>query len=124
MLFVFPTDKVEEIIRLRTRLNERINENAGIVSSDKVFFEGNEQNLCDMYNEKSGSLDDDDDDMDVDLGSQAYQIWKNATDANPDLKRIIPEVPNIAYSTKKTNLLRSEERRVGKECRSRWSPYH
>ena len=23
-----------------------------------------------------------------------------------------------------TLLLRSEERRVGKECRSRWSPYH
>ena len=23
-----------------------------------------------------------------------------------------------------TNLTRSEERRVGKECRSRWSPYH
>ena len=22
------------------------------------------------------------------------------------------------------NLTRSEERRVGKECRSRWSPYH
>ena len=22
------------------------------------------------------------------------------------------------------NLKRSEERRVGKECRSRWSPYH
>ena len=24
----------------------------------------------------------------------------------------------------KTGTLRSEERRVGKECRSRWSPYH
>ena len=23
-----------------------------------------------------------------------------------------------------TTFLRSEERRVGKECRSRWSPYH
>src|SRR2546422_4098132 len=23
-----------------------------------------------------------------------------------------------------TTMLRSEERRVGKECRSRWSPYH
>ena len=23
-----------------------------------------------------------------------------------------------------SNVLRSEERRVGKECRSRWSPYH
>ena len=27
------------------------------------------------------------------------------------------EIPNI-------DLYRSEERRVGKECRSRWSPYH
>ena len=26
--------------------------------------------------------------------------------------------------TVKTNKHRSEERRVGKECRSRWSPYH
>ena len=26
--------------------------------------------------------------------------------------------------TDKTALTRSEERRVGKECRSRWSPYH
>ena len=25
---------------------------------------------------------------------------------------------------KSRRLLRSEERRVGKECRSRWSPYH
>ena len=25
---------------------------------------------------------------------------------------------------KQEELLRSEERRVGKECRSRWSPYH
>ena len=25
---------------------------------------------------------------------------------------------------KQLELLRSEERRVGKECRSRWSPYH
>lgn len=99
----FPADKVEEIIRLRTRLNARINENAGIVGSDEVFFEGNEQNLRDMYNEKSGSLDEDEDDVDVDLGSQAFQIWKNATDANPELKRIIPDIPNIAYSTKRAN---------------------
>src|SRR5256714_10850364 len=27
-------------------------------------------------------------------------------------------------STRLTALERSEERRVGKECRSRWSPYH
>ena len=31
-----------------------------------------------------------------------------------------PEQARIAERA----LLRSEERRVGKECRSRWSPYH
>ena len=29
-----------------------------------------------------------------------------------------------AKETTETNSDRSEERRVGKECRSRWSPYH
>ena len=96
----FPADKVEEIIKLRKRLNDRINENASIVGSDEVFFEGNEKNLRDMYNEKSGVLDDDEDDSDVDLASQAYQIWKNATDANPKLKQIIPELSDVIYSTK------------------------
>lgn len=98
----FPADGVEKIIKLRTRLNNRINENANIVGSDEVFFEGNEQNLRDMYNEKSGVLDDEDDN-DVDLASQAFQIWKNATDANPKLKQIIPQLNNIIYSTKKAS---------------------
>src|SRR2546429_5259360 len=30
----------------------------------------------------------------------------------------------FATATDTNTLLRSEERRVGKECRSRWSPYH
>ena len=29
-----------------------------------------------------------------------------------------------AYFLAATMIIRSEERRVGKECRSRWSPYH
>ena len=98
----FPAEGVENIICLRKRLNERINENANIVGSDEVFFEGNEQNLRDMYNEKNGSLDEDDDN-DVDLASYAFQIWKNATDANPKLKQIIPQLSNIIYATKKAD---------------------
>ena len=49
-----------------------------------------------MFNEKSGVLDDEDD-SDVDLSSQAYQIWKNATDANPKLKEIIPQLAGEPY---------------------------
>ena len=32
----------------------------------------------------------------------------------------IPALEHVSFQV----LLRSEERRVGKECRSRWSPYH
>ena len=34
-----------------------------------------------------------------------YDVWKDSTNMSADTTR-------------------SEERRVGKECRSRWSPYH
>src|SRR5258708_40374580 len=32
--------------------------------------------------------------------------------------------PSFPWGTLFINVTRSEERRVGKECRSRWSPYH
>ena len=34
------------------------------------------------------------------------------------------ELPILSEQEKRDLLTRSEERRVGKECRSRWSPYH
>ena len=43
----------------------------------------------------------------------------------------VQAVRDVSFSLKKGEVLaivgesgRSEERRVGKECRSRWSPYH
>src|SRR5256886_3373717 len=52
---------------------------------------------------------------DIDRGSISYGRWGTAfqmgkTRTNAYLEGVGPE--------------RSEERRVGKECRSRWSPYH
>ena len=41
------------------------------------------------------------------------------------LKERFAGVPEVAATSEFIHfLLRSEERRVGKECRSRWSPYH
>ena len=34
------------------------------------------------------------------------------------------EIVDKINEDKKYTIYRSEERRVGKECRSRWSPYH
>src|SRR2546429_4067640 len=36
----------------------------------------------------------------------------------------LKQYDNGEYAESAKNLQRSEERRVGKECRSRWSPYH
>ncbi len=94
-----PEDGLEKIIRLRNRLRTRIQQNAEVVGSDEVFFEGDPVNLADLYNERAGILDKEDE-GEVDLASYAYQIWKNATDANPELEKTITSLPNVVYATK------------------------
>ncbi|MDD8018512.1 MAG: helicase-related protein [Bacteroidota bacterium] len=99
-----PADGVERIIRLRARVRQRLQENAEIVGSDETFFEddNNEQAIRDLFTEKAGILDGDGDD-EVDLASYAYQIWKNATTHDPSLKKIIPDLPSVVFSTKEKN---------------------
>jgi superfamily II DNA or RNA helicase len=95
-----PEDGLEKILRLRKRLQHRIQENAETIGSDEVFFEGDPINIRDLYNEKAGILDDEEDN-EVDLASYAFQIWQNAVEKNPKLKKIIPDLPNVIYSSKK-----------------------
>jgi hypothetical protein len=52
-----------------------------------------------LYTEKSGALDDSDDE--VDLASYAWQIWKQATDGNPELARAVETLPPVVYSARK-----------------------
>jgi superfamily II DNA or RNA helicase len=96
-----PADGVERIIRLRARVRERLHQNAEVVGTDESFFEDdrNNQAIFDLYNEKSGILDGDAD-SEVDLASQAYQIWKNAITTDPKLAKIIPELPPVVFSTR------------------------
>ena len=39
-------------------------------------------------------------------------------------KELLEKMDSIDYHYDEQTNQRSEERRVGKECRSRWSPYH
>ena len=49
------------------------------------------------------------------------KIWDlYITDSTCDPKLLASKTGNDAVA----EFVRSEERRVGKECRSRWSPYH
>ena len=42
----------------------------------------------------------------------------------PGMNGTIPTVQAAEKTSPESAYWRSEERRVGKECRSRWSPYH
>ena len=103
-----PEDGIEKIIKLRNRLTNRIKENSEVVGSDETFFEGDPVNLANLYNEKSGILDEEED-GEVDLASYAYQIWKNATDADPKLNNLIQEMPNVVYATKQNSDVKEHE---------------
>ena len=96
-----PAEGVDRIIRLRSRLRQRLRENAEVVGTDEAFFEDdrNEQSVHDLFTEKSGILDADAD-TEVDLGSMAYGIWKRAVEADPSLEKKITDLPDVVYSTK------------------------
>ena len=53
---------------------------------------------------------------------EARELWKKVTGFGDDRIIGIPGMPGDNFW--QMGETRSEERRVGKECRSRWSPYH
>src|ERR1039457_1787707 len=63
-------------------------------------------------------------------GSGANTIFNLSVDGNSTPVMIVDHQNDpvrdslLHLDLKRIDLTRSEERRVGKECRSRWSPYH
>jgi superfamily II DNA or RNA helicase len=96
-----PAEGVERLINLRGRLRDRLEENAEVVGTDEAFFEDEQQRqmLLDLYNERSGIYDEEED-GEVDLTSEALSIWQSAIDANPKLKHLIEQLPNVTFATR------------------------
>ena len=67
-------------------------------------------------------------------GAQTVGMGQDLADSYPAAKAVFEEVDDALGQDlsgliwngeiETLTLTRSEERRVGKECRSRWSPYH
>jgi superfamily II DNA or RNA helicase len=97
-----PAEGVEKLINLRGRLRDRLKENQEVVGTDEAFFEDDEERdvLLNLYNERSNILDEDEDEGEVDLTSEALQIWQTAIDANPKLKRIVEDLPDVVFSSR------------------------
>ena len=57
--------------------------------------------------------------------ARSFRVWEGGGEYNVarGLRRCFG-MKTAAVTALADNEVRSEERRVGKECRSRWSPYH
>src|SRR5260370_34641317 len=58
------------------------------------------------------------------VGSIAVASGKAIRAVTNPVAKVIADPFYSGASIMTTKFMRSEERRVGKECRSRWSPYH
>ncbi|MCL6259285.1 SNF2-related protein [Aquiflexum sp. TKW24L] len=105
-----PEDGIEKIIRLRSRLKSRLEQSDEVLGSpDELFFDNQKvrSQLEGLYSEQSGILEEED--GEVDLASYAFQIWKNATDADPKLNNLIQEMQNVVYATKQNTEAKENE---------------
>ena len=112
-----PAEGVERLINLRSRIQQRLTENAEVVGTDEAFFEEEEEAniIRDLYTERSGVLDDTDDE--VDLASYAWQIWKEATQENAELARTVEALPPVVYSARAFQLDQTRLPALGEEAK-------
>lgn len=94
-----PTEGLDRIISLRSRLHDRLKQNAEVVGTDELFFEDEAPSgmLHDLYTERAGVLDDDESSGEVDLASYCHQIWAEADAAD---RKAVEALPDVVYSAK------------------------
>ncbi len=110
-----PAEGVERLIQLRARIQQRLLENAEVVGTDESFFEDEQAaTIRDLYTERSGVFDDKDDE--VDLASYAWQVWKQATEGQPELARAVESLPPVVYSARPFALDESRLPMLGKDA--------
>lgn len=101
-IYLITHDNIENQIRLRQRIKDRLGAAANAFGSDEQFF-GTEQEvqlLDDLYNGRMPDTDSDDADGEADAVSEAWLVWSNALIDHPDLARKALALPDLTHSTR------------------------
>lgn len=90
---------VEEVLRLRERIAERLRANAEVFGSDEQFFGSDEEVkvIEDLY---KGKLDESEIDQEVDASSLAYEVWNTAETEDEQLAHRVRDLPDLVYATR------------------------
>lgn len=99
-----PTGGVEEVLRLRGRVAERLAQNASVFGSDERFLNtpGEAKIIRGMFDEDS-DLSAGEETEQVDYASAAYEIWRNAETNHPHLASAAIELPDVTFTTQATS---------------------
>ena len=99
---IYHINKIKWIIKIRSEINEKeMKETIAKINETKSWFFENINNIDKTL-------------------ARLIKRKREKTQIN----RIRNEKGEVTTDTAEIQTIRSEERRVGKECRSRWSPYH
>ena len=130
----WPTHNLNEYINLESRVRGRmvLLDIAATGDENIIAARGEKQALAyrlkqlERLQKEVVDLEDVDGGLSItDLSMEPYRADLTAFDKlHPGLIEQLPSYFMATLDVSNTDIQRSEERRVGKECRSRWSPYH
>ncbi|QIK50351.1 NgoFVII family restriction endonuclease (plasmid) [Gordonia terrae] len=100
-LYLITHENIEEQIRLRQRIKERLGAAAEAFGSDEKFFGGDKEIriLDDLYKGRV-TEDDSDDEAEVDSVSEAWLVWSNAQDKHPQIAARVLRMQDMVHSTR------------------------
>lgn len=112
LVYTIAHGQVEDVLKLRSRIHERLAKNAATFGSDEQFFgtEEETQKISDLF---QGTLPDEQTGEDVDAGSRAFEFWNQATTDMPQLQEKIENLPDLIDATRP---LRPEKDNCGVIC--------
>ena len=100
-LYLITHEKIEQQIRLRQRIKDRLGAAAEAFGSDEKFFGGDREiKILDDFYKGRVSDDDTDDEAEADSVSEAWLVWSNAQDQHPAITEKVLRMQDMIHSTR------------------------
>lgn len=104
-LYLITHEKIEEQIRLRKRIKDRLGAAAEAFGSDEKFFGGDREiKILDDFYKGRVTDDDTDDEAQADSVSEAWLVWSSAQDQFPTITEKVLRMQDMVHSTRDQRL--------------------
>ncbi len=104
-VYLITHEKIEQQIRLRQRIKDRLGAAAEAFGSDEKFFGGDREiKILDDFYKGRVTDDDTDDEAEADSVSEAWLVWSSAQDQFPTIAEKVLRMQDMVHSTRNQRL--------------------